>query len=98
MDDILIYGGTTEGEHQAVVEKVIEQCIKQGLAVSLTKSEFNVHETIFLRHIVNSSGVQMDPAKLAGMPKWPVPTEKTEVLALLCFANYYCRFIENYTA
>ena len=98
MYDILIYGGTTEAENLAFVEKVLQQCVKHLLAVNLTKSEFHVHETIFLGHIVNGSQVQMDPAKLETMSKWPVPTKKQEVQAFLGFPNYYRRFIENYSA
>ena len=98
MDYILIYGGNTEAEHQAFVEKVLQQCVKQGLAVNLTKSEFHGHETIFLGHIVNGSQVQMHPAKRETMSKWQVPTKKKEFQALLGFANYYRQFIENYSA
>jgi len=39
----------------------------------------------------------MDPSKLETMSKWPVPTRKKEVPAFLRFANYYCRFIVNYS-
>ena len=89
IDDILMYGGTTEAEHQAFVEKVLRQCVNHGLAVNLTKSEWHVHETIFLRQIVNGSQVQMYPAKFETMSKWPVPTTQAEVQAFLGFANYY---------
>ena len=33
MDDILIYGGTTEPEYRAFVVKVVLQCVKHELAV-----------------------------------------------------------------
>ena len=69
IDDTLIYGGQTEAEHQAYVETILPQSVNHGLAVNLTKSEFHVHETIFLVHIVNDSQVQMDPAKLETMSK-----------------------------
>ena len=54
-DVILIYGGSTQAEYQAFVEKVLQQCVKHELAVNLTKSEFHVYETIFLGHIVDGS-------------------------------------------
>ena len=98
MDDILVYGGQTEAEHQAYVEKILQQCVNHGLAVNLTKSEFHVHETIFLGYIGNGSQVPMDQARLKTMSKWPVPTKKKEVQAFLGFANYYRRFIENYSS
>ena len=97
MDDILIYAGTTEAEDQAFVEKILQQCVNHWLAVNLTKSEFHVHETIFLGHIVNGSQVQMDSSKLVTMYKWPVPTKKKEVQVFLGFTNYYRRFIKNYS-
>ena len=53
LDDILIYGGNTEAEHEAIVEKVLQQYVVHGLAVNLLKSEFHVHETIFLEHVLN---------------------------------------------
>ena len=98
LDDILIYGGDTEEEHQKIVEKVLQLYINHGLAVNLGKSKFYVHETIFLGHIINGQQVQMDPSKLETMSKWPTPTKKKEVQAFLGFANYYRRFIANYSA
>ena len=59
-DDIHIHGGSTEDEHQAVVEKVLQQCIEHVLAVNLLKSEFHVYKTIFLVHVINGQDVKMD--------------------------------------
>ena len=88
LEDILIYAGDTEAEHQAIVEKVLQQCVEHGLAVNLLKSEFRVNETIFLGYVINGQEVKMDPPKLENMSKWPIPTKKKEVQALLDFANY----------
>ena len=52
LDHILIHSGDTEAEHQAIVEKVLQQCVEHGLAVNLFKSEFHVRETIFLEHVI----------------------------------------------
>ena len=98
LDNILIYGGDTDEEHQKIVEKVLQLCIDHGLAVNLAKSEFHVQQTIFLGHIINGQQVQMDPSKLETMCKWPIPTKKNEVQAFLGFANYYRHFIANSSA
>jgi len=89
LDDILIFGGETEEEYQALVERVLKKCVEHGPAVNLPKSEFYVKQTLLLGHIINGQQVQMDPAKLQVMAKWPVPTKKKEVQAFLGFANYY---------
>ena len=57
LDVIVIYGGDTEAEHQAIVEKVLQQCIEHGLAVNLLKSEFHVKVAIFLGHVINGQEV-----------------------------------------
>ena len=98
MDDILIYGGGTEAEHQAYVEKILQQFVNYELAINLTKSEFQVHGTIFLGHINIGGQVEMDPPKLESMSKWPIPTNEKEVQAFLGLANYERRFIENFSA
>ena len=38
----------------------------------------------------------MDKEKLLGVLEWPVPTKVKQVQAFLGFANFYCRFIENF--
>ena len=68
---------------------MLQQCVKHELAVNLLKSEFHVKEAIFLRHVINGQEVKMDPSNLETMSKWPVPTRKKEVQALIGFANYY---------
>ena len=98
LDDIVIYGGNTEAEHQGIVEKVLQQCVEHGLAVNLLKRKFHVKETIFLVHVVNCQEVKMDTSKLETMSKWPIPTKKKEVQVFLGFANYYRPFIVNYSA
>ena len=87
-----------EEEHQKIDEKVLQLCINHGFAVGLGKSEFHVHETIFLKRIITGQQVQMDPSKLETMSQWPIPTKRKEVPAFLGFANYYRRFIANYSA
>jgi len=38
----------------------------------------------------------MDKEKLSEVPEWPVLTKVKQVQAFLGFANFYCRFIENF--
>ena len=89
LNDIRIYSGDAEAEHQAIVEKVLQQCVEPGLAVNLLKRKLNVKETIFLVHVIKGQEVKMDPSKLETMSKWPIPTKKKEVQEFLGFGNYY---------
>ena len=85
-------------EHQGIFEKVLQQCVVHGLAHNLLKREFNVHENIFLGHVIHGQEVKIDASKVKTMSKWPILTKKKEVPAFLGFSNYCCRFIINYSA
>ena len=89
LDNVLIYASNTEGEHQAIVEKVLQHCVEHVLAVNLLKCEFDGYQTIFLEHVINDQEVKMDASKLETTSKWPISTKKKEVQAFFGFANYY---------
>ena len=67
------------------------------LAINLSKLEFHVKETVFLGYIINGLEVKMDRAKIKTIEEWAVPQKKKELQAFLRFANYYWRFIYNYS-
>lgn len=41
--------------------------------------------------------VQMDPAKVSAVTEWPAPTNLKQLQRFLGFANFYRRFIRNYS-
>ena len=90
---ILIYSCKIETEYQAVVEKVLQQWVEHGLAVSQLKSKLHIHETIFLVHVINAWEVKLNVSKHKTLYKWPIFSKKNEVPMFLNLANYYCRFI-----
>ena len=40
----------------------------------------------------------MDSAKTKAIDEWPLPRNVKEIQSFLGFANFYCRFIANYSA
>jgi len=64
-----------------------------------TKAEkcfFEQSSIKYLGIIISENKVQMDKEKLSGVLKWLVLTKVKQVQAFLGFANFYCRFIENF--
>ena len=78
IDDILTYGGNTKAEQQAIVEKVLQECVEHALAVNLLKSKFPGDQTIFSEDVINGQEVKMHALKCETMPKWPI-LAKTKV-------------------
>ena len=47
--------------------------------------------------IISYNSVAMDPVKIAGVTKWPAPTNKKEVQSFLRFTNFYQRFVWDFS-
>src|SRR5271154_3405015 len=51
----------------------------------------------YLGYIVSPEGIKVDPSKIDIILTWPKPTNVKEVQSFLGFANFYRRFIYNYS-
>ncbi|GJV96771.1 putative reverse transcriptase domain-containing protein [Tanacetum coccineum] len=60
IDDIMIYSKTKE-EHEVYLKLVLELLRKDKLYAKFSKCEFWLQEVHFLRHVVNQSGIHVDP-------------------------------------
>jgi hypothetical protein len=51
---------------------------------------------MFLGHIVDNAGSQLDPKKIAEVQHFPTPNTAMNVRAFLGLTTYYKRFIASY--
>ncbi|XP_075494754.1 uncharacterized protein LOC142532318 [Primulina tabacum] len=52
-------------------------------------------ESCILGHIVSSSGIEVDPAKVAAVKEWVEPKNASEIRSILGLASYYRHTIED---
>ncbi|KAF8830708.1 hypothetical protein HHX47_DHR2000968 [Lentinula edodes] len=96
LDDILIYSDD-EVSHVEHVRKVLERLRANHLHAKPEKCAFHVDTVEYLGVIISPLGVSMDPEKVKAVMDWPKPRTVKELQAFLGFANFYRRFIDNYS-
>lgn len=96
LDDILIYSDDPTS-HTQHVREVLERLKKHGLFCQSSKCEFSTDTTEFLGFVCTSEGIKMDESKIDIIKKWPRPRNVRDVQSFLGFANFYRRFIYDYS-
>jgi hypothetical protein len=96
MDDICIYSDLLE-EHEEHVRKVLNRLRKYGLYAKLSKCEFHKTEIQFLGFSMGIASVSMNQAKVQAILEWPIPQNFRNIQIFMGFANFYRRFIKNFS-
>ena len=97
LDDILIYSENEE-DYDAHVEEVLDRLVDWGMYCKASKCSFSTKSVEFLGYIVTPKGVVMDPTRVKTIQEWPEPECFKDIQVFLGFANFYRRFIYNYSA
>ncbi len=97
IDDILIYS-RSEAEHRQHVGEVLQRLRVNNLFLKAEKCSFHQSSVKFLGYHIDQYGIKMDEGKLTAIRNWPIPTSIKELQRFLGFANFYRRFIQNYSS
>ena len=67
------------------------------LRVKPEKSQFHQQEIEFLGYIISKDGLKMSPEKVRAIIEGPTPKSVKDVQSFLGLANFYRKFIRNYS-
>jgi len=96
LDDILIYSDNME-LHQKHVREVLRRLRQNGLFAGVNKCTFHADTVEYLGYILSPTGLSMDPTKVQTIQDWPEPRKVKDIQSFLGFANFYRRFIHEYS-
>nr|GEX94600.1 putative reverse transcriptase domain-containing protein [Tanacetum cinerariifolium] len=96
IDDILIYSKNKKyhEEHLTLILKLLK---KEELYTKFSMCEFWISKVQFLRHVIDSKGIHVDPAKIESIKDWASPKTPMEICQFLGLTGYYRRFIEGFS-
>ena len=96
LDDILILSKTAE-DHLKHLRQVFTTLQEHRFQIKLSKCKFMQEQVKYLGHILSRDGIQADPAKVQTLLDWEMPSNTTGMLQFLGLANYFRKFIPNYS-
>jgi hypothetical protein len=79
------------------VNLVLEALRKTDIKINGPKYTFHAKEIEFLDYIMGSNRIKIDLKKVQTIKNWPAPRNVTEIQKFIKFANFYKRFIKNYS-
>ena len=96
MDNTLVFTKTHK-QHKQVVKEVLDILYQNNLFLKPKKCVFEQPDIDYLGMIIGHRQVKMDPVKILAIQNWPTPKTIKQVQFFLGFANFYRRFIKNFS-
>jgi len=96
MDDFVVPARTMEELEEQTI-RFLKIAEKHNLCFKQSKCDFNMEEIPILGVIVGKGQVKVEQEKIKAVKKWKTPTKIKDVESFLRFANFYQRFIHNFS-
>src|SRR5438552_566286 len=96
LDDILIYS-KNKVEHEQQLLQVLQRLKDHQLYAKLSKCTFFSNSIEYLGHIADGEGLRPNPQLVQALTDFPQPKTLKELQSFLGLANYYRKFIANFS-
>ena len=96
IDDVVIYSHSWQ-QYVRQLRSLFIQVKEANLTVNLMKSEFCHAKVIFLGHVVGLGQVAPVSTKVEAVCRFPVPSDKRELMRFFGMAGYYHKFCPSFS-
>jgi hypothetical protein len=96
LDDIFLFSDNLEA-HKRHVRMILAKVAETSLTIKVSKCEFQTTETEYLGYVISPKGLRMDEEKIPTIQEWQEPRNVKGIQSFLRFANFYRRFIKDYS-
>jgi hypothetical protein len=84
-------------EHVKQVQEVLKRLIDAGMQIEIGKCEFHTKRTKYRGLIITHGDIEMDLAEVTAITTWEDPQTRRQLQRFLGFANFYRRFICDFS-
>ncbi|GJR20612.1 reverse transcriptase domain-containing protein [Tanacetum coccineum] len=96
MDDFSVFGNSFDN-YLKNLDKMLQRCKDANLVLNWEKCHFMVKEGIVLGHKVSGACLEVEKAKIDVISKLPPPTNVKGIRIFLGHADFYRRFIKDFS-
>ncbi|GBG81923.1 hypothetical protein CBR_g34105 [Chara braunii] len=96
LDDILVFSRTLQ-EHEGHLRQVLEKLREANFKINAKKCEWAKTQVLYLAHVLDGDDIKPEDNKIAAIRDWPTPRTLTELRSFLGLANYYRKFVKNFS-
>ncbi|GBG91020.1 hypothetical protein CBR_g51679 [Chara braunii] len=96
LDDILVFSRTLQ-EHQGHLRQVLEKLREANFKINAKKCKWAKTQVLYLGHVLDGDGIKPEDNKIATIRDWLTPHTLTKLRSFLGLANYYRKFVRNFS-